>query len=63
MEVTFFYLQRYELQNENSRIVFYFNSIDSTDTCAEVQAIRQTFVTDLKEVPVIVYDYYNQSKF
>jgi hypothetical protein len=54
-----FFFQKYELKDDGTLIVLYFDSIDKVGVCPEVQAVRQKFVDDLKQSPIKVWDYYD----
>lgn len=51
-------IKRIDMKNSGTLAVFYFDKLDATETCFDVQADRQTKVAKLKPALVKVYDYY-----
>jgi CD109 antigen len=56
------YSQKTETQKQKTLIVLYFESMNETQVCPEIIAVRQNIVTDLKRSVVKVYDYFNKSE-
>lgn len=54
--------QQYELKDQDTRVILYFDNIDTKEVCPRVQAVRQNYVENLQYVPVTVYDYYKNRK-
>lgn len=54
--------QKTEVKNQNTRIILYFDSFNSTEVCPEVKAIREIFVTEPKDSVVKIYAYYKFEK-
>lgn len=56
-------VRRAETKDKDTVVVLYFDKMDSKrEYCVEVSAVRTHLVTQLKPVPITVYDYYDQSR-
>ncbi|KAE8741724.1 Thioester-containing protein [Frankliniella occidentalis] len=56
-------VRRAETKDKDTVVVLYFDKMDSKrEYCVDVSAVRTHLVTQLKPVPITVYDYYDQSR-
>jgi hypothetical protein len=57
-----FHLQKIETKNADTVAIVYFDDITKTSICVTIKAFRIHDVSELKPVPIIVYDYYQNCK-
>jgi CD109 antigen len=55
-------VMRVDSERRDTKIVIYFNSIVKKEVCPTVEAFRTHRVANQRPAPVIVYDYYDQSR-
>ena len=55
-------VMRVDSERRDTKVVIYFNSIFKKEICPTVQAFRTHRVANQRPAPVIVYDYYDQSR-
>lgn len=56
-------LQKFELKYKKTLVILYYDNIGTTQVCAQVQAVREKIVDNLKASPVKVYDYYKPGRY
>lgn len=56
------HLQKAEARDRKTFVILYFDQITTKKNCPEIRAIREHIVDDLKNSPIVVYDYYNPGK-
>lgn len=59
----FLSLQKVETKNGETVAVIYFDSLTSESVCPVVKAYKTHRVAQLKPAAVVVYDYYDDSKY
>jgi len=52
-------VQRVETDNEENKVVFYFDEMTIDEKCIEIELKQVIFIEDAKDATVTVYDYYN----
>ena len=55
-------VMRVDSERRDTKVVIYFNSIVKKEVCPTVEAFRTHRVANQRPAPVIVYDYYDQSR-
>ncbi|XP_053692791.1 thioester-containing protein 1 allele R1-like isoform X3 [Sabethes cyaneus] len=56
------YIKKVELKDGDTVVVLYFDSLDRKELCPTVSAFRTHKVAKQKPAPVIIYDYYDNSR-
>ncbi|XP_043919830.1 CD109 antigen-like isoform X2 [Protopterus annectens] len=51
-----------KVENQNGKVNIYFYSINTTDICVSIPAVRQSNVANAQDAYISVYDYYDPSK-
>ena len=59
---TFDGVKKVEREMEDTKVVVFFDTITKIEQCLTVEAFRTHRVANQKPVPVVVYDYYDQSR-
>lgn len=55
-------VKRVETKDSDTMVVLYFDNLNSTELCPTLSAYRTHKVANQKPAPVIIYDYYDNSK-
>jgi len=55
-------VKRVDRERKDTRVIIYFDSISKKEVCPTLEAFRTHRVANQKPAPVIVYDYYDQSR-
>ena len=55
-------VKRVETDRKDTKIIIYFNSIEKREVCPTIEAFRTHRVANQRPAPIIVYDYYDQTK-
>ncbi|XP_021702203.1 CD109 antigen isoform X11 [Aedes aegypti] len=56
------YIKKVELKDGDTVVVMYFDSLDRNELCPTVSAFRTHKVAKQKPAPVVIYDYYDNSR-
>ncbi|XP_058125769.1 thioester-containing protein 1 allele R1-like [Anopheles coustani] len=56
------YIKRVETKEGDTTVVLYFDSLDQRELCPTVSAFRTHKVAKQKPAPVVIYDYYDNSR-
>ncbi|XP_058816280.1 thioester-containing protein 1 allele R1-like, partial [Topomyia yanbarensis] len=56
------YIKKVELKDGDTIVVLYFDSLDRKEICPTVSAFRTHKVAKQKPAPVVIYDYYDNSR-
>lgn len=56
------YIKKVELKDGDTIVVLYFDSLDRNEICPTVSAFRTHKVAKQKPAPVVIYDYYDNSR-
>ncbi|XP_065072649.1 thioester-containing protein 1 allele S3-like isoform X6 [Ochlerotatus camptorhynchus] len=56
------YIKKVELKDGDTIVVMYFDSLDRNELCPTVSAFRTHKVAKQKPAPVVIYDYYDNSR-
>lgn len=56
------YIKKVELKDGDTIVVLYFDSLDRNELCPTISAFRTHKVAKQKPAPVIIYDYYDNSR-
>ena len=59
---TFEGVKKVETDRDDTKVVVFFDTITKIEQCLTVEAFRTHRVANQKPVPVVVYDYYDQSR-
>jgi CD109 antigen len=57
-----FGVQKVETKEDDTVVVMYFNNLDGTEICPTVTGFRTHKVANQKPAPVIIYDYYDNTR-
>ena len=60
--LTFTNIRKIETERGETKVVIYFETITKREKCLTVEAFRTHRVANQKPAPVVVYDYYDQSR-
>ena len=55
-------MKRVDAEQKDTKVVIYFDSITRVEICPTIEAFRTYRVANQKPAPVLVYDYYDQSR-
>ena len=55
-------VKRVETDRKDTKVIIYFNSIEKREVCPTIEAFRTHRVANQRPAPIIVYDYYDQTK-
>merc|ERR1719429_97024 len=55
-------VKKVETERDDTKVVIYFETITKREKCLTVEAFRTHRVANQKPAPVVVYDYYDQSR-
>lgn len=56
------YIKKVELKDGDTIVVLYFDSLDRNELCPTISAFRTHKVAKQKPAPVVIYDYYDNSR-
>ncbi|XP_055641122.1 thioester-containing protein 1 allele R1-like isoform X6 [Toxorhynchites rutilus septentrionalis] len=56
------YIKKVELKDDDTIVVLYFDSLDRNELCPTISAFRTHKVAKQKPAPVVIYDYYDNSR-
>jgi len=51
-----------DTENRDTKVIIYFDTITKVEICPTIEAFRTHRVANQKPAPVLVYDYYDQSR-
>ena len=55
-------VKKVETERDDTKVVVYFETITKKEKCYTIEAFRTHRVANQKPAPVVVYDYYDQSR-
>merc|ERR1719244_2085035 len=55
-------IKKVETERDDTKVVVYFETIGKREKCITIEAFRTHRVANQKPAPVVVYDYYDQSR-
>ena len=55
-------MKKVETERDDTKVVVYFETIGKKEKCLTMEAFRTHRVANQKPAPVVVYDYYDQSR-
>ena len=55
-------VKKVETERDDTKVVVYFETIGKKEKCLTMEAFRTHRVANQKPAPVVVYDYYDQSR-
>ena len=55
-------MKRVDSEIKDTKVIIYFDTITRVEICPTIEAFRTHRVANQKPVPVLVYDYYDQSR-
>jgi len=55
-------VKRVDTEDKETKVVIYFNSIERKEVCPTIEAFRTHRVANQRPAPIVVYDYYDQTK-
>ncbi|KAL5279600.1 CD109.2 family protein [Megaselia abdita] len=57
------YVMKIETQKDDTVVIIYFDTLKKAETCLEIDAVKNHAVAKQKESSVLLYDYYDNTKF
>jgi CD109 antigen len=55
-------VKRVDTEDKDTKVIIYFDTITRQEICPTIEAFRTHRVANQKPAPVLVYDYYDQSR-
>lgn len=55
-------VQKVETDRKDTKVILYFNSIEKQEVCPTIEAFRTHRVANQRPAPIVVYDYYDQTR-
>merc|ERR1711874_849762 len=55
-------VKRVDTEKSDTKVILYFDSLTKREVCPTIEAFRTHRVANQKPAPVLVYDYYDQSR-